>query len=298
VIEVVEPGLLTMVQDGGRFGWGHLGVPVAGPADWLSHTLANRLVGNSDAAAALEVTLLGPTLRCLSAMTLAVVGAPAWLDGTEVSAGHSFTVESGQTVRIGTTAGVRAYVAVAGGLQIERTLGSGSTDTLAGLGPPRLTAGTGISTVDCRVTPRILNHAGLPDRGGIVRVVPGPRADWFTDASVRMFHTKPYTAAPDSDRTGMRLAGPLLVRSRTGELPTEGMATGAIQVPPAGAPIVLLANHGTTGGYPVIGVVARADLPVIGQLRPGQGVRFVPVDRAAAMAAYAELMRCVDGSIR
>lgn len=298
MIEVVEPGPLTTIQDGGRFGWGHLGVPVAGPADWLSHTLANRLVGNSDAAAALEVTLRGPTLRFLSAVTLAVVGAPVWIDHTEVSTGRSLIVESGQTVRIGTATGVRAYVAVAGGLQIEPTLGSRATDTLAGLGSGRLRAGTEISTVDCRVEPRILNHARLPDRGGIVRVVPGPRADWFTDASVRMFYAKPYTARPDSDRTGMRLAGPLLVRSRKEELPTEGMATGAIQVPPAGAPIVLLANHGTTGGYPVIGVVARADLPVIGQLRPGQGVHFVPVDRTAAVTAYAELLRSVAGSIR
>lgn len=298
MIEIIQPGPLTTVQDAGRAGWAHLGVPTAGPADWVSHRLANRLVGNPDGAAALETTLLGPTLRCGSALTLAVLGATVRVDGEPAPTGAGIAVRPGATVEIGHTAGVRGYVAVAGGLRVAATLGSRSADTLSGLGPPPLAPGDVLSTVDQAITPRSLDPRWLPQRDGVVRVVPGPRADWFTDASQRAFYAKPYTALPDSDRAGVRMAGPRLVRARRGELPTEGMAAGAIQVPPAGTPIVLLANHGATGGYPVIGVVARADLPMLGQLRPGQGVRFVPVDRDAALTAYAELRAALERAIR
>jgi KipI family sensor histidine kinase inhibitor len=298
LIEVIEPGPRTTVQDGGRTGWAHLGVPVAGPADWLSHALANRLVGNPDGAAALETTLRGPVLRCNSTVSIAVVGAAVRIDGAEVHSGQSLIVASGQTVEIGETSGVRGYLAVAGGVQVDPVLGSRSSDTMAGLGPPALAAGAVLSTMDSGVRTRTLDYTRLPDRSGIVRVVPGPREDWFTTASRQAFYAKPYTAQPDSDRTGVRLSGPRLVRRIDAELPTEGMATGAIQVPPAGDPIVLLANHGPTGGYPVIGVVARADLPLLGQLRPGQGVRFVPVTRELALAAYVELLESLAASIR
>ena len=298
MIEIIQPGPLTTVQDAGRAGWAHLGVPAAGPADWISHHLANRLVGNPDGAAALETTLHGPTLRCDSALTLAVLGATVRVEGAPAPAAESIAVRPGATVEIGLTTGVRGYVAVAGGLQIEATLGSRSADTLSGLGPAPLAPGEVLSTVDQPAPRRMLDPRWLPQRDGVVRVVPGPRADWFTEASRRAFYAKPYTALSDSDRAGVRMVGPKLVRARRGELPTEGMAAGAIQVPPAGTPIVLLANHGATGGYPVIGVVARADLPVLGQLRPGQGVRFVPVDRDAALAAYAELRGALERAIR
>jgi biotin-dependent carboxylase-like uncharacterized protein len=298
MIEVVRPGLRTTVQDGGRTGWAHLGVPVAGPADWLAHALANRLVGNPDGAAGLETTLHGPVLRVDSPCSVAVVGARVFIDGAEVHSGRSLNVASGQTLEVGETRGVRGYLAIAGGLRVDPVLGSRSSDTMAGLGPPVLRPGAVLSTVEQYAQSRILDPTRLPDRAGVVRVVPGPRADWFTAASRKAFYAKPYTALPDSDRTGVRLSGPRLVRCRAGELPTEGMVTGAIQVPPAGDPIVLLANHGTTGGYPVIGVVARADLPVLGQLRPGQGVRFVPVTREVALGAYVELLESMAAAIR
>jgi biotin-dependent carboxylase-like uncharacterized protein len=296
MIEVIEAGPLTTIQDGGRFGHAHLGVSPAGPVDWLSHALANRLVGNAETVAALEFTLHGPTLRCESPVTMAVVGAPSTVDGVPVRA--AFRVRAGQAVRIGQCPAVRGYIAVGGGFPGDEVLGSRSTDIMGGLGPRPLRAGDRMSTVDSMELPRQLDPAVLPDRGGIVRVVPGPRDDWFTAASRREFFGKPYTAAPDSDRAGVRLTGPRLVRSRTGELPTEGMATGAVQVPPSGQPIVLLAGHGPTGGYPVIGVVIRADLPTVGQLLPGRGVRFTPVTVEQARAAYRELRKALDHAVR
>jgi allophanate hydrolase subunit 2 len=168
---------------------------------------------------------------------------------------------------------------------------------MGGLGPAPLRPGDRLSTVDSLALPRRLDPAVLPDRGGIVRVVPGPRDDWFTAASRREFFGKPYTAAPDSDRAGVRLTGPRLIRAISGELPTEGMVTGAVQVPPSGEPIVLLAGHGPTGGYPVIGVVIRADLPTVGQLLPGRGIRFTPVTVERARAAYRDLRESLDRAI-
>jgi biotin-dependent carboxylase-like uncharacterized protein len=295
MIEVLEAGPLTTVQDVGRFGRAHVGVSPAGPVDWMSHALANRLVGNPETVAALEFTLHGPTLRCASALTMAVVGAPSTVDGVPMPA--TFRVRAGQTVRIGQCPAARGYIAVAGGIPGDEVLGSRSTDTMGGLGPAPLRAGDRLSTVDPVGEPLRLDPAVLPDRGGIVRVVPGPRDDWFTVASRREFFGKPYTAGPDSDRSGVRLTGPRLIRSRPGELPTEGMVTGAVQVPPSGEPIVLLAGHGPTGGYPVIGVVIRADLPTVGQLLPGRGIRFTPVTVEQARTAYRELRVAIARAI-
>lgn len=292
MIEVLRPGPLTTVQDGGRHGLAHLGVPAAGPADWLSHALANRLVGNADGAAALEITLTGPTLRCGRDVALAVVGAAVAVDGSAAPSGRTLFVRAGQRIAIGRTVGARGYAAVAGGFTVPVTLGSRSTDTLSGLGPTPLASGDvlPVSTMD---TPERMLHA-LP-RSDVVRVVPGPRGDWV---EVGAFFGATFTVTPDSDRVGVRLDGPRIARSRTGELPTEGMVAGAIQVPPDGRPILLLANHAATGGYPVLGVVARADLPTAGQLRPGGAVRFAPIDRDAAVRAYADLRLRMDRAVR
>jgi biotin-dependent carboxylase-like uncharacterized protein len=287
VIEVLSPGPLTTVQDAGRTGYRALGVPAGGPADWYSHAAANRLVGNPAGAAALECTLAGPKLLFRVAALAAVVGAPATLDGAPFTAGG---VPAGGTLAVGRTRGVRAYLAVAGGLDVPPTLGSRSTDTLAGLGPPRLTAGT-LLPVGAPAEPGRRPAAergapgGLPDRP--LRLIPGPHDDWFEPAALRQLAGTGYAVTPASDRVGLRLAGPPLGRSpaRTGELPVTGMVAGAIQVPPDGQPILLLANHGPTGGYPVIAVVATADLPVAGQARPGQRLRFAITTREAALRA-------------
>jgi biotin-dependent carboxylase-like uncharacterized protein len=305
LIEVLAPGPLTTVQDGGRYGWRSLGVPAAGPADWLAHTVANRLVGNPDGAAALEVTLSGPRLWFSAPATVAVVGASATVGGEAVPAGSSFRVPAGRTLAVGRTApGVRGYLAVAGGVDVPAVLGSRSTDTLAGLGPPRLSAGDrlgapagdrpgGATERPTRTVPAGL----LPAPGGELRVVPGPHEDWFTADSVRRLCGSAYTVTPASDRVGIRLAGPALDRARAGELPVTGMVPGALQVPPDGRPILLLANHGPTGGYPVVAVVATADLPSAGQARPGQDLRFRPVGRDEAVAAYAALRAALGAAL-
>lgn len=295
MIDIIEPGPLTTIQDSGRFGYAHIGVSPAGPADWLAHALANRLVGNSESAAALEFTLSGPTLRCESAATVAVIGAPSTVDSEPLPA--AFPVRPGATVRIGRCTGARGYVGVSGGFAVDEVFGSRSTDLMGGLGPAPLRKGDRLSIVDMVTVPRRFDPTVLPVRGGIVRVVPGPRDDWFTAASRRAFFGKPYTVGPDSDRAGVRLTGPRLLRSRAGELPTEGMVTGAIQIPPAGEPIVLLAGHGPTGGYPVIGVVIRADLPTVGQLLPGHGIRFTPVTVEMARNSYTELRKSLARAV-
>ncbi|HEX5495102.1 MAG TPA: biotin-dependent carboxyltransferase family protein [Mycobacteriales bacterium] len=288
-VEVVNPGALTTVQDTGRFGWAHLGVPAAGPADWLSHALANLLVGNDAGAAALEGTLLGPTLRPRVDTTFAVVGGTATVDGEPTPVDASFPVRAGQRVAVRIGPGARAYLAVAGGFRGEPVLGSRAGDTFAGLGPAPLVRNDRLPVAVMPARPRRLRRDLLPPADGRLRVVPGPNDDWFEPDSVTDLLTGPYTVSTSSDRVGVRLSGTPLRRCRPGELATAGMVTGALQVPPDGQPIVLLANHGPTGGYPVVAVVATVDLPRIGQVRPGVAVSFTAVSRERAVRAYAEL---------
>ncbi len=298
MIEVLTPGPFTTVQDSGRVGWAHLGVPVAGPADWLSHLLANRLVGNRDGAAALEVTATGPTLRVDRDTAVAVVGASLQVDDEPAPAGRTVLVPAGSRVTVGGTDDVRAYLAVAGAIDVPPVLGSRSADTLSGLGPGPLAAGDVLAVAPADLPPVwVLDRSALPQRSDGLRVMVGPHADWFTEEARHAFAGGSYDVSPSSDRVGVRLDGPRLTRSREGELPTEGMATGALQVPPDGAPILLLANHGATGGYPVIGVVVRADLPAAGQLRPGATVRFTVVARDQAVAAYLDLRAAADRAV-
>jgi biotin-dependent carboxylase-like uncharacterized protein len=298
-IEVVSPGARTTVQDSGRFGWAHLGVPTAGPADWLSHELANRLVGNDATAATFEATLLGPTFRVHGDAVFAVVGGVATVDGEAMPADASFRVRAGQRLSVRVTGGARAYVAVAGGVRTEPVLGSRSADTFAGIGPAALARGDRfeLSCVDEPAVPRRLRRDRLPCQDGPLRVVLGPNDDWFTAESVHRFLGEEYTVRTSSDRVGVRLDGYALSRAREGELPTAGMVTGALQVPPDGQPILLLANHGPTGGYPVVAVVATADLPRAGQARPGNTLSFTAVSRDEAVAAYARLRSAVDSAV-
>ncbi|MGI9092076.1 MAG: biotin-dependent carboxyltransferase family protein [Mycobacteriales bacterium] len=300
MITVVEPGPLTTVQDEGRAGLAHLGVPTAGPADWVSHTLANRLVANPASAAALECTVSGPTLRFDDDARIAAVGARLVVDGETMSTERTIAVRAGQRVVVGRTAGgVRCYVAVAGGFDVTSVLDSRSTDTLAGIGPRALEAGDRLSigdvdasTVDSSFA---LRTGWLSSPGADVRVVVGPHEHWFDDFTQLL--DADYAVTRASDRVGVRLAGPALGRSRPGEIATCGVVAGAIQVPPDGVPIVLLANHAATGGYPIVGVVCRADLPALGRCAPGDGVSFVAVGRAEALAAYAALTRRLDTAV-
>jgi biotin-dependent carboxylase-like uncharacterized protein len=271
VVEVVDPGALTTVQDGGRPGWAHLGVPPSGALDQPALRLANRLVGNTETAAGLEATLTGVHLRLTRATAFAVTGArcDVRVDGRAVGWGAAHVAPAGAEVRVGAAhEGVRSYVAMAGGIDLAPVLGSQSTDLLSGLGPPPLRAGDRLPLG--RPRRRRHGHEAVPHPvRGVVRIRLGPRADWFTAAAVRALDGAAYTVTADSNRIGLRLSGPVVDRVRDDELPTEGMVLGAVQVPPSGQPIVFLHDHPTTGGYPVVAVVVPDDLPVCAQARPG-----------------------------
>lgn len=281
---VVRAGALTTVQDLGRPGYAHLGVPRSGALDASTAALVNRLVGNPSGAAVLETTLNGCTLRPCCPVTVAVTGAPCpvTVDGSPVAWGAPVQVPGGALLDIGTAlAGVRGYVAVSGGVAVEPVLGSRSTDLLSGLGPPPLTDGAVL-----RLGHVIGAHARVdvvpqpaPPVELVLRVTVGPRDDWFTPAALRAFTTSTYRVSAASNRIGLRTEGPPLERAFGGELPSEGMVLGSVQVPPDGRPVVFLADHPTTGGYPVIAVVRTTDLRAAAQAAPGTPVRFVPVRR-------------------
>ncbi|GAA2552759.1 MULTISPECIES: biotin-dependent carboxyltransferase family protein [Streptomyces] len=283
-LAVVRAGALTTVQDRGRPGHAHLGVPRSGALDGPAAALANRLAGNPPDAAVLETTLNGCSLRPRSAVTVAVTGAPCpvTVDGRPAAWGAPVRVRAGAVLDVGAvTAGVRAYVAVSGGIAVEPVLGSRSTDLLSGLGPAPLTDGAVLPLGVPRGQHARVDVAPQPAPPDelVLRVTPGPRDDWFTPAAVRVLTSRAYHVSPASNRIGLRTTGPALERARPDELPSEGMVLGAVQVPPDGRPVVFLADHPTTGGYPVIAVVRPADLPAAAQAAPGTPVRFVAVRR-------------------
>ncbi|MFJ9690845.1 biotin-dependent carboxyltransferase family protein [Kitasatospora sp. NPDC101183] len=278
-VEVLQPGYGATVQDLGRPGHAALGVSPSGAADRDSLRLANRLVGNHESAAGIEAPLGGLTLRFDHHATVALTGAPcpARVGRRQVDMYAPVRLAPGDELRVATPAeGLRLYIAVRGGLRTPATLGSRSTDTIAGLGPARLAAGdvlpvgtstTGWPAADLAPRPRLPAEPRL-------RILPGPRDDWFTAAALTALTSQPYTVTTDSDRVGMRLDGPALERLHHRELPSEATVAGALQVPPSGRPILFLADHPVTGGYPVIAVVHEADLPLAAQARPGQTLRF------------------------
>jgi biotin-dependent carboxylase-like uncharacterized protein len=268
VIEVVAPGPLTTVQDLGRRGYTALGVSRSGAADRASYRLANRLVGNEEGAPALEVTMGGLVLRADEPVTVAVTGAPCHVDMNA-----PFVLE-GELVLSAPATGLRSYVAVRGGLEVVPVLGSCSADTLSGIGPAPLAAGDRLVVHPAAGEWPGVDLAPVPAlaKDPVLRVVLGPRDDWF--ASLDPLLSSAFRVTQDCSRVGVRLDGPPLARARDGELASEGMVAGALQVPPDGRPVLLLADHPTTGGYPVVAVVVEEDLPRAGQLRPGDRVRF------------------------
>ncbi|MFG2122017.1 biotin-dependent carboxyltransferase family protein [Streptomyces sp. NPDC048710] len=281
---VVRAGALTTVQDRGRPGYAHLGVPRSGALDPQAAALVNRLAGNPPDAAVLETTLNGCALRPRSTVTVAVGGAPCpvTVGGRPAAWGAPVVVPAGALLEVGAAvAGVRAYVAVSGGIAVEPVLGSRATDLLSGLGPAPLTDGTVLPLGNPAGPPARVDAVPQPGPPAelVLRVTPGPRGDWFTARAVRDLTTRAYRVSSASNRIGLRTEGPALERARPGELPSEGMVLGAVQVPPDGRPVVFLADHPTTGGYPVIAVVRGADLPAAAQAVPGTTVRFVAVRR-------------------
>jgi biotin-dependent carboxylase-like uncharacterized protein len=293
VIEVIEPGALTSVQTAsGRPGWRHLGVPVGGAADGWSARLANRLVGNPDDAPLLEVTLGGPVLRFRTATTIAMAGTPfeATLDAIAVAPNVGRVVAAGSTLRIGSGDGARAYLAVGGGLRIEEVLGSAATDLRTGFGGHQgraLRAGDRLETGE---PPGALwRWTGAWTRGAI-RIVDGPHAD---ASVISALVERTWTIGTAADRAGARLDGRPL-EPAVSEVASMGLPFGAIQVPPDGRPIVMVADRPVTGGYPVPACVVRADVGRIAQLRPGDEVRFASVSIEEAREANRLAERQLD----
>ena len=275
MIEILEPGPLTSVQDPvGRRQWRHLGVPVGGAADAWSARLANRLVGNSDGAALLEITLGGLVLTVDGPTRLALTGG---LKASGLRANEGRTVVAGTTVRIEAGDGARGYLAVAGGIAVEPVLGSTSTDLRTGFGGLEgraLRAGDRLAVGSARGAAS--RWIGRRD-GGPIRIVPGPHPKGFERLLAE------WTVAVEADRTGVRLDGSSL--DSEGEVPSMGLPEGAVQVPPDGRPIVMLADRPVTGGYPVPACVIRADVGRVAQLRTGDRLTFASVSLAEARDA-------------
>ncbi|WP_051899178.1 biotin-dependent carboxyltransferase family protein [Sciscionella sediminilitoris] len=289
---VLQTGPLTTVQDTGRTGYGALGIGPSGACDSAAHRLANRLVGNDEGVAVLETTFGGLHILAHRRITVALTGAPC----RGVPCNAAVTLAAGQEFRLGMTiSGVRSYLAVRGGLDVAPVLGSRSTDLLGGLGPATVAPGDCFTVGEPSRPQPGVDFAPVPAlETGTVRIglLPGPRIEWFTAQALRSLVSRPYTVTVQSNRTALRLDGPALDRAREGELPSEGLTRGAIQVPPSGLPILFLADHPVTGGYPVIGYVGEQDVDRCAQIQPGQSIRFHPstvdlsTDSARAVPAF------------
>lgn len=267
--DVIDPGLLTTVQDRGRPGYAHLGVPRSGALDRGALALGNRMVGNGPDAAGLETTLNGCVLRARGTRVVAVVGAFADIevDRRPMPWGTRIAIPDGGELRVGPAQhGARSVIAVAGGIDVEPVLGSRSRDTLSGIGPEPVATGGFLPVAEIHIEGET---AEVPFRPPLLRVrlLPGPHAGWCDRSAL----ASAWRVAVDSNRVGVRLEGARVER-RDGEIRSFPMITGAVQLPPSGQPIVLLADHATTGGYPVVAVIAPEDLDACAQWRPGDEV--------------------------
>ena len=304
IIEVKASGLLTTVQDLGRPGFGPRGVSPSGAADPVALRLGNRLVGNPEGAAGLEMTLLGGTFVFPDGAIIALTGADfrAELDGTPVPLWTSAEVNSGQTLRTGATrSGARCYLCVAGGIDEKPFLGSASTHLLSGLGGHEgraLRKGDELKIANANGPSRnrtpfrrktiVANALQHLQPRKMLRVTPGPQFALFPDAAQKIFYASIYRVAEESNRMGLRLEGAPLPVDGRGEMVTEGVSLGAVQITPAGLPIILFVEQQTTGGYPKIANVISADFSSLGQLRPRDEIRFEPVDWENARALLLE----------
>lgn len=288
-IHVQSPGMLTTVQDLGREGFGSMGVSPSGAADAVALRIGNRLVGNAESAAGLEMTLLGGTFVFPEGAVMALTGSDfgATLDGAPVALWSAFEVKAGQTLRTGPTrTGARSYLCVRGGIAVKPFLGSASTHLLSGLGGHEgralrkgdvLQVGAASGAFRNRVA---AEKAFSPRK--VLRVTPGPQSDWFPEAAKKIFYGSTYRVAEESNRMGLRLEGPAIsggahgdaTRRAHGEMISEGVSLGAIQIAAGGLPIILFVEQQTTGGYAKMANVISADFHSLGQLRPRDEIRF------------------------
>jgi biotin-dependent carboxylase-like uncharacterized protein len=304
---VQDPGPLTTVQDLGRPGYLRVGIPASGPIDRWAFVLANRLAGNPDGAAALECTLVGPRIEFTDDRMVAIAGAAmgATLSGTPAPAWQAFAVRAGDVLRLGPArSGVRAYVAVSGGIETPVALGSRSTyvrGQLGGLAGRAVRKGDrlplGVAGTAGR--PARLRAEARPDYEGEprLRAVLGPQDDRFTAAGIEAFLTGAYEMLPQSDRMGARLRGPAIEHARGHDILSDGIPLGGVQVVGDGQPIVLLVDRQSTGGYTKIATVCSCDIGRLGQVKPGQRVRFSAVTVAEAHAALRAERARLDAAI-
>jgi antagonist of KipI len=305
VVTVVKPGLLTTIQDRGRWGLQSRGVPVAGPMDPCSHRVANALVGNSPDMATLEITLIGPELEFEDERVVAISGAQFLLtvDGVERPANQAFVIPRGGRLRFGQrNRGSRAYVAIAGGIAVPPVMGSRAThlvSRLGGLSGRALTAGDRLPLGEAKMGTGVLvgshprkispSSFSIPDREARVRVLPGPQREYFSADALDVLQSAPYAVGTASDRMGFRLQGPILKHSRGADVISDATPLGVLQVPASGQPVLLMADRQTTGGYPKIATVISADIPIAGQLAPGDVISFeVCTERQAYAALIAQ----------
>lgn len=308
-VAVLKPGLLTTLQDRGRYGYAAFGVGHAGPMDDVAPRLANALVGNADDAAVLEITLAGPRLRFGTGTVVALSGADfhARLDGEPFAGWRAVPVPAGAVLDVARALrGTRAYLAVAGGFRAAPVLGSAATDVNAGLGAPlrggevlgvgeRTSARTGHGRATWSLDPRPWFDA---DPRRPIRLLRGRHFDALDARSRTALFGAEFRIAPDSNRVGYRLDGERLTLAAPLEIVSEPLASGTVQLPPGGQPIALMAEHPVTGGYPRIGQVAAVDLPRLAQRRPGDPLRFVEIGLDEAQTRYlrreSELARLLE----
>ena len=295
-ITILNPGLLTTVQDGGRIGYQAFGVSVSGVMDPRAMNIANILVGNDDNEAVLECTMMGPQIRFDVSNVIAVTGGDlgASIDGQPIPTYRAVKVQAGQTLRFtGLRGGCRAFIAFAGGLDIPLVMGSRSTymkAKIGGLEGRKLQKDDVIGFRDPKETIHNFDIRGftpefVPRKEYTLRVILGPQDDMFTDEGLKTFLSETYTVTPEFDRMGCRLDGPVIAHKNGGDIISDGIAFGAIQVPSAGKPIIMLADRQTTGGYTKIANVITADFRLLAQMKAGDKVRFEKTSIAAAQEA-------------
>lgn len=301
MIEVLRAGPLATIQDLGRPGWRDRGVNLGGALDELALQAGNLLVGNAPGAAGLEFTLGPAVLRFQADTWVALTGTDtdASLDGRPLRPGWRSAAHAGQVLKLAAPRGrMRSYVTVSGGIAVEPVLGSRSTDLKAGFGGlwgRALRDGDLLPVGEARRSPTRPSGLCLPEWSPVVRVLPGPDHPDFSAATRASFESTDWVVTPQSNRMGYRLAGPVLMRQRGGELVSHGVLPGVVQVPASGQPIVLLADAPTTGGYPIIAIVIRADLWKLAQMPLGAALRFQACTQQDAITAWREQQRLLAG---
>lgn len=296
---VAKGGLLTTVQDLGRWGYQSFGVSVAGPMDRIAHRFANLLVGNSASAAVLEITLLGPDIEFQEDVRCAVAGAEfeVFVDDNRMPRNAAWPVPKGARLRFGDRRrGARAYLAIAGGLDVPQLLGSRATHLATGMGGYRgrhLQAGDRLkigqaSSGQLSRMHQVQSLMSLPTENIRLRVILGPQDQMFSKEALLTFQSSRYQVSPESNRMGYRLLGSSITSDKADQLLSDATPMGSIQVPASGKPIILMADGQTAGGYPKIATVITADLPLAGQLMPGDWITFDLCDRETAVTALIE----------